>query len=128
MVWLDASARRVFLLSAAAALAGCKATPHPQTLNAADMARAIGAPAPTQNGPCPHVPPPLKSKTPLPPVSGFKQMLAPGHWDWDDGDYVWTQPHWMVVVTARPPKWIDARWQSQGGACVWLKGHFTAAR
>jgi hypothetical protein len=73
---------------------------------------------------CPHVPKPLVARAPLPPVSAFPQILQPGHWDWSDGQYVWTPPQWQVRFDGRARRWVDGRWEVNGGACVWHVGAF----
>lgn len=73
---------------------------------------------------CPHVPPPPPGSPPKPPVSSFPQTLQAGHWEWDDGGYVWTPPRWHTRFTATPPVWRDGYWAADGIACVWHIGHF----
>ena len=106
------------LLAGLAILAACT-TSKPSRQEAAD--RTIAKPT------CPHVPAPLQAKPPLPPVSAFPQVLQPGHWQWDDGNYVWTPPKWQARFAAKPPAWQDGHWSADGGACVWHNGHFRAA-
>jgi hypothetical protein len=72
------------------------------------------------------LPPKPNGQPPRPPVSGFAQILRPGHWDWADGDYVWVAPYWLVLIDRQRPLWRDGYWEAQGGACIWHQGHFIA--
>jgi hypothetical protein len=76
---------------------------------------------------CPHIPKPPDIKRPLPPVSAFPQVLQPGHWDWSDGNYVWTPPQWQARFTKIAPRWVDGHWEANGGACIWHNGRFVPA-
>jgi hypothetical protein len=73
---------------------------------------------------CPHLPSPPTAKPPLPPVSAFPQVLQPGHWEWEDGNYAWSAPQWQSQFTSKPPQWQPGHWAVNGGACVWHNGHF----
>lgn len=76
-------------------------------------------------GMCPHVPPAKDAAVPPAPVSGFPQVLEPGHWEWDDGGYQWVAARWLILVSHRRPLWIDGAWQPSGAACVWRRGQFS---
>lgn len=101
---------RLAALGAAVLAAGCAASPAPK----------VAA--------CPTLPSKRLSARPepLPPVSAQPLTLQPGHWDWADGNYVWTQPEWVPRHDAGVPIWQDGFWTPDGGACVWNPGHFVA--
>jgi hypothetical protein len=75
---------------------------------------------------CPHIPPsPAQAGAPIkPPVSGFRQILRPGYWDWQDGDYTWTPPQWLTLFVPGQPLWQAGFWTPNAGVCVWSKAHF----
>jgi hypothetical protein len=101
-------------------LGGCTVTAQPQPATLA----IHHVTAPSFKTTCPHIPAPPTAKPPLPPVSAFPQILLPGHWEWSDGDYSWTPPHWETrFSTTTPPKWIAGHWEVNGNACIWHNGH-----
>ena len=79
---------------------------------------------------CPTIPPDRHDAGPPPPPPDTLDhlVLAPGHWDWDVGQYIWTPPTWV----ARPNQhaatsgrhWQPGTWIQNGGACVWAPAHF----
>ena len=75
---------------------------------------------------CPHIPKAPAAKPPPPPPSGLPQILQPGHWEWDDGGYVWTPPAWHARSGNRT-QWRNGYWEPNGGACVWHNGQFVPA-
>jgi hypothetical protein len=87
---------------------------------------AFRAPAAAEPA-CPHIPGAPDAKPLPPPISTEPQSLQPGHWEWNDGDYVWTPPQWQPRPAAGAPKWRNGYWEASGGACVWHNGRFIAA-
>ncbi len=95
------------------ALAGCAAAPA-KTM--------VIPPAPL----CPVEPPaPPGSKIrPPPPPSFVPQMLEPGHWEWQDDDFVWVPAHWVPKNVPGKPIWRSGFWLYQGGGCAWQYSHW----
>jgi hypothetical protein len=83
-------------------------------------------PAPRVPMACPHIPLPPGQNTVWtgPPKSGFRQILRPGYWDWQDGNYTWVPAQWMTLLVPGAPRWKDGFWTPNNGVCVWHRAHF----
>jgi len=109
------SDRKAFLaacasLLLAASIAGCAAPP----------------PVMAQRPVCPNPPPPVGDiTTPPPPVSGARQILLPGHWEWLNGSYAFTGPRWLPWPGGGTPLWQPGSWHhDNAGNCQWIPGQF----
>lgn len=67
----------------------------------------------------PTPPPPPQEAMPTTP--GPSYVWVPGYHEWNNGNWVWKQGHWLV-----PPQqgatWVPARWERQGDGWVWVQG------
>jgi hypothetical protein len=90
------------------------------------LAMAGGAQPPlTLTTTCPTLPAPPTAPAPVPPVSGFPQILQPGHWSWTGHDYSWTPPVWLTLLARGRPVWQPEHWTLTGNACVWHEAKYT---
>ncbi len=88
------------------------------------LVAGCAAPAPLPPA-CPVGPPPVADGlAPLPPVSGARQVLRPGHWEWTGGRYVFETARWVVWTGPGTAQWQAGAWQTGPDGCVWVAGHF----
>ena len=117
------AALRAWATSLITVIAGC--TPPLATPPAMAPPPPLYPPISSIHVTCPHIPAPPAAKPP--PAAGSSQVLQPGHWDWSDGAYVLTPPHWEPEASAQARHWKNGYWEVNGGACVWHDGSFTPA-
>jgi hypothetical protein len=76
---------------------------------------------------CPHLPQPPAAVVAAAPVSGFPQLLQPGHWAWNGQGYDWQPSQWRTWLRRTRPLWQPPYWDQQSGACIWHPAHFIYA-
>jgi hypothetical protein len=54
-------------------------------------------------------PPPVEAAPPPPPGPAANFYLAPGHYDWVGGRYVWAPRSW-IPVRAGYSRWVPQHW------------------
>jgi len=80
----------------------------------------IVGPGPNPN---PPPPPPQAEQRPLPPVSEDPLVWRLGGWEWVGNGYVWRGGEWEALGT-HSNQYLPGHWDVQNGAWVWERGHW----